>query len=102
MVFYAGAGMPVQSTWQRLEAVAAKVRDGARVVHHQLGFSTETAPAVTFGALAARPRLACIGLPMPGIELKFVPVGGERRASSRCACAASQHLPRLPRHAKKR
>jgi len=74
MVFYAGAGMPV-STWQRLEAVAAKVR--AEPVWFTTSWgSTETAPAVTF-AHWQLDRPGVIGLPMPGIELKFVPSGGK-------------------------
>jgi feruloyl-CoA synthase len=77
MVFYAGAGMP-QATWQRLEAVAAKVRD----VHtNPVWFttswgSTETAPANTFAHWKLS-RAGVIGLPMPGCEIKFVPVGGD-------------------------
>jgi len=77
MVFYAGAGMP-QATWQRLEAVAAKVRD---VQTDPVWFttswgSTETAPANTF-AHWKLDRAGVIGLPMPGCEIKFVPVGGD-------------------------
>ncbi|MBL8324958.1 MAG: AMP-binding protein, partial [Rubrivivax sp.] len=77
MVFYAGAGMP-QATWQRLEAVAAKVRD----VHTDPVWfttswgSTETAPANTF-AHWRLDRAGVIGLPMPGVEIKFVPVDGD-------------------------
>ena len=72
MLFYAGAGMPV-STWQRLEAVAARVRQEPLWMTTSWG-STETAPAVTF----ANWRLdgpGVIGLPMPGVSLKFVPNG---------------------------
>jgi feruloyl-CoA synthase len=77
MVFYAGAGMP-QATWQRLEAVAAKVRD---VDTDPVWFttswgSTETAPANTF-AHWQLDRAGVIGLPMPGVEIKFVPVDGD-------------------------
>ncbi|MBL8348187.1 MAG: feruloyl-CoA synthase [Rubrivivax sp.] len=77
MVFYAGAGMP-QATWQRLEAVAAKVRD---VQTDPVWFttswgSTETAPANTF-AHWKLDRAGVIGLPMPGCEIKFVPNGGK-------------------------
>ncbi|MBI5717256.1 MAG: feruloyl-CoA synthase [Burkholderiales bacterium] len=77
MVFYAGAGMP-QATWQRLEAVAAKVRD----VHTDPVWfttswgSTETAPANTF-AHWKLDRAGIIGLPMPGCEIKFVPNAGK-------------------------
>ncbi|MFO1269995.1 MAG: AMP-binding protein, partial [Rubrivivax sp.] len=77
MVFYAGAGMP-QSTWQRLEAVAAKTRD---VRTDPVWFttswgSTETAPANTF-AHWKLDRAGVIGLPMPGVEIKFVPNAGK-------------------------
>jgi feruloyl-CoA synthase len=72
MLFYAGAGMPV-STWQRLDAVAQRLGGEPPWFTTSWG-STETAPAVTF----AHWRLdgpGVIGLPMPGAEVKFVPVG---------------------------
>jgi feruloyl-CoA synthase len=72
MVFYAGAGMPL-STWQRLEAVAARVRDEPVWFTTSWG-STETAPAVTFAHWRID-RPGVIGLPMPGAEVKFVPAG---------------------------
>jgi feruloyl-CoA synthase len=72
MVFYAGAGMPI-STWQRLEAVAARVRERPVWFTTSWG-STETAPAVTF-AHWKLDRPGVIGLPMPGVELKFTPSG---------------------------
>ncbi len=74
MAFYAGAGMPV-TTWQRLQAVAAKVRAEPLWLTTSWG-STETSPAVTFTSW----RLdgpGVIGLPLPGAELKFVPVGAD-------------------------
>ncbi|MDP3223768.1 MAG: feruloyl-CoA synthase [Rubrivivax sp.] len=74
MVFYAGAGMPV-STWQRLEQVAARVREEPVWFTTSWG-STETAPAITF-AHWKLDRPGVIGLPMPGVELKFVPVAGD-------------------------
>jgi feruloyl-CoA synthase len=73
MLFYAGAGMPV-STWQRLEAVAARVRAEPLWMTTSWG-STETAPAVTFASWKLD-RPGVIGLPMPGVSLKFVPVPG--------------------------
>ena len=72
MLFYAGAGMPM-STWRRLEAVAARVRDEPLWMTTSWG-STETAPAVTF-ANWRLDRPGVIGLPMPGVSLKFVPNG---------------------------
>jgi len=74
MVFYAGAGMPV-STWQRLEQVAARVREEPVWFTTSWG-STETAPAITC-AHWKLDRPGVIGLPMPGAELKFVPVAGD-------------------------
>jgi feruloyl-CoA synthase len=74
MVFYAGAGMPV-STWQRLEAAAARVRSEPLWMTTSWG-STETAPAITFASWKLD-RPGVIGLPMPGVKLKFVPNGGK-------------------------
>ena len=74
MVFYAGAGMPV-STWRRLEAAAARVRDEPIWLTTSWG-ATETAPAITF-AHWQLDRPGVIGLPMPGIRLKFVPNAGK-------------------------
>lgn len=72
LVFYAGAALP-PSTWRRLEALAARVSYQPLWLTTSWG-STETSPAVT----SAHWRLegaGCIGLPMPGIELKLVPNG---------------------------
>jgi feruloyl-CoA synthase len=74
MLFYAGAGMPV-STWQRLEAVAKRVRAEPLWMTTSWG-STETSPAVTF-ANWQLDRPGVIGLPMPGVSVKFVPNGGK-------------------------
>jgi feruloyl-CoA synthase len=74
MLFYSGAGMP-PSTWQRLEAVAARVRDEPLWLTTSWG-STETAPANTF-AHWRLDRPGVIGLPMPGVSLKFLPSGGK-------------------------
>jgi feruloyl-CoA synthase len=74
MLFYSGAGLPA-STWQRLEAVAARVREEPLWLTTSWG-STETAPANTF-AHWRLDRPGVIGLPMPGVSLKFVPSGGK-------------------------
>ena len=74
MVFYAGAGMPL-ATWKRLEAVASGVRSEPVWFTTSWG-STEPSPANT----AAHWRLdqpGVIGLPMPGVDLKFVPNAGK-------------------------
>jgi feruloyl-CoA synthase len=70
LVFYAGAALP-QSLWQRLESVAPRVR--ARPVWFTSAWgATETSPAVTSVHWPIE-RAGCIGAPLPGIELKFVP-----------------------------
>jgi feruloyl-CoA synthase len=74
MLFYAGAGMPM-STWQRLDAVAQRVRNEPLWMTTSWG-STETSPAVTF-ANWRLDRPGVIGLPMPGVSVKFVPNGGK-------------------------
>jgi feruloyl-CoA synthase len=74
MIFYAGAALPA-STWARLEAVARRVRAEPIWLTTSWG-ATETSPAVT----SAHWRLkgaGCIGLPLPGTELKFVPNGAK-------------------------
>jgi feruloyl-CoA synthase len=77
MVFYAGAGMP-DTTWRRLEAVAARVRD----MHSEPLWlttswgSTETSPAITSVPWRLE-RPGVIGLPLPGAAIKFVPNGGK-------------------------
>lgn len=73
-LFYAGAALP-QSTWSRLEAVAARVRPDPVWFTSAWG-STETAPLVTSVHWRIA-RAGCIGLPAPGMELKFVPNGGK-------------------------
>jgi feruloyl-CoA synthase len=78
MAFYSGSGMP-PSTWQRLAALAAQVRDpeamGPLWLTTSWG-STETAPAVTFANWHLE-RPGVIGLPMPGVRMKFIPNGGK-------------------------
>ncbi|HEX6707871.1 MAG TPA: feruloyl-CoA synthase [Albitalea sp.] len=72
MVFYAGAALP-QAAWQRLEAIARRVRDDPVWLTTSWG-ATETSPAVTT-AHWRLDRAGVIGLPLPGMELKFVPNG---------------------------
>jgi feruloyl-CoA synthase len=73
-LFYAGAALP-QSLWQRLEGVARRVR--ARPVWFTSAWgATETAPAIT-SLYWPIERAGCIGGPLPGVELKFVPNGGK-------------------------
>jgi feruloyl-CoA synthase len=72
MVFYAAAALP-QSAWERLEAVARRVRDEPVWFTTSWG-STETSPPVTSAHWRIE-RAGVIGLPLPGIDLKFVPNG---------------------------
>jgi feruloyl-CoA synthase len=74
MVFYAGASMP-ETTWRRLEAVAARVRDEPVWFTTSWG-STETSPAITSVPWRLE-RPGVIGLPLPGASVKFVPNGGK-------------------------
>ncbi|MBL8328931.1 MAG: feruloyl-CoA synthase [Rubrivivax sp.] len=73
-IFYAGAALP-QSLWERIVAVAARVRDRPLWFTSAWG-STETSPAVTSVHWPIE-RAGCIGAPLPGVELKFVPNGGK-------------------------
>ncbi len=72
VVFYAGAALP-QATWERMQALAKKVR-GEEIWLTTSWGSTETSPGIT-SAHWKLDRAGIIGLPMPGLELKFVPNG---------------------------
>ncbi|MBP6899534.1 MAG: feruloyl-CoA synthase [Burkholderiaceae bacterium] len=75
-VFYAGAALP-QSLWQRLEGVAQRVRGPGRPLWFTSAWgATETAPAIT-SVYWPIERAGCIGGPLPGAEIKFVPNGGK-------------------------
>jgi len=71
-VFYAGAALP-QSTWERLEKVAASVRQRPVWFTSAWG-ATETSPAITTVHWQIE-RAGCIGAPLPGAEVKLVPNG---------------------------
>ena len=71
-IFYAGAALP-QSTWERLEKVARSVRERPVWFTSAWG-ATETSPAVTTVHWTIE-RAGCIGLPLPGCEVKLVPSG---------------------------
>lgn len=73
LAFYAAAAL-APSTWRRLEAVARRVRPAHPLWLTTSWGATETSPAIT----SAHWRLdgaGCIGAPLPGLELKFVPNG---------------------------
>ncbi len=73
-VFYAAAALP-QSLWARLEAVVAKVRNRPLWFTSAWG-ATETSPAVTTVHWRIE-KAGCLGLPLPGCELKLVPNGNK-------------------------
>jgi feruloyl-CoA synthase len=63
------------NTWQRLLAAAARVRAEPLWLTTSWG-STETAPAATFVSWQLD-KPGTIGLPLPGVSLKFVPNGSK-------------------------
>jgi feruloyl-CoA synthase len=98
MAFYAGAAMP-QTTWERLENVARKVREEPLFMTTSWG-STETAPANTFVNWKIE-RAGVIGNPLPGAEVKLVPQGGklELRVRGPHIFPGYRHAPALDRDA---
>jgi feruloyl-CoA synthase len=79
-IFYSGAALP-QSVWCRLEEVVARVRDRPLWFTSAWG-ATETAPAITTVHWGIR-EAGCLGLPLPGVELKFIPNGGKLELRAR-------------------
>ncbi|MBI5258644.1 MAG: feruloyl-CoA synthase [Burkholderiales bacterium] len=73
-IFYAGAALP-QSVWERLDGVARRTRERPVWFTSAWG-ATETAPSVACVHWPIE-RAGCIGAPMPGVELKFVPNAGK-------------------------
>jgi feruloyl-CoA synthase len=71
LLFYAGAALP-QSLWDRLDALALKIR-GRRVPFVSSWGLTETAPLATIVHFPID-RPGNIGVPAPGMEIKLVPV----------------------------
>lgn len=72
MIFYAGAALP-PDLWARLEALSIKTL-GHRVTMTSSWGSTETAPLATAAHFPIE-RAGVIGVPVPGVQLKFVPNG---------------------------
>ncbi|MBU6193941.1 MAG: feruloyl-CoA synthase [Burkholderiales bacterium] len=94
MVFYAGAGMP-QATWDRLQALSRRVRGQDLWLTTSWG-ATETAPAITLAHFRLE-RAGNIGIPLPGVDLKFVPNGGklEMRVRGINVFPGYRHAPEL-------
>jgi feruloyl-CoA synthase len=74
LMVYAGAALP-QNLWERMQQLAMAER-GSHLPLISCWGSTETAPLAT-GVHYAVDRAGIIGLPVPGCELKLVPVGGK-------------------------
>lgn len=94
LAFYAAAAL-APSTWQRLEAVARRARPVQPLWLTTSWGATETSPAIT----SAHWRLdgaGCIGAPLPGLELKFVPNGDklEMRVKGVTVFPGYRHAPR--------
>ncbi|MDD3446137.1 MAG: AMP-binding protein [Zavarzinia sp.] len=69
---YGGAALS-QDLWERFQQLAIRVT-GERVVFTTGFGATETAPVAT-SVFRVSERVGMIGLPLPGVELKLVPVG---------------------------
>ncbi|PWR22307.1 AMP-binding protein [Zavarzinia compransoris] len=69
---YGGAALS-QDLWERFQQLAIRTT-GERVVFTTGWGSTETAPVAT-SVFREAERVGMIGLPLPGVELKLVPVG---------------------------
>ncbi len=74
MVFYAGAALP-QQVWDDLLELAGSAADHPVAVTTSWG-TTETAPAAVSAHFPSG-RSDCIGVPLPGVEVKLVPEGSK-------------------------
>jgi feruloyl-CoA synthase len=74
VVFFAAAALP-QQVWDDLLALAGTAADHPVAVTTSWG-TTETAPAATSAHFPSG-RSDCIGVPLPGVEVKLVPEGGK-------------------------
>ncbi len=71
LVFYAGAALP-QRLWDAIGELAAAAGSAAQMTTSW--GATETAPAATSAHFAAG-RSDCIGVPLPGVDVKLAPSG---------------------------
>ncbi len=71
LVFFAAAALP-QQLWNRIERLAARLGGSAQMTTSW--GATETGPAATSAHFASG-RSDCIGVPLPGVQLKLSPVG---------------------------
>ena len=82
VVFYAAAALP-QQIWDDLLALAGFAAGHPVAVTTSWG-TTETAPAATSAHFRSG-RSDCIGVPLPGVELKLVPADGKHEIRVRGA-----------------
>jgi feruloyl-CoA synthase len=75
MIFYAGASLP-QDVWQALEEMAVAERGAIPLMTSSWGM-TETAPCAVLNYVAGA-QSGMIGVPVPGLEAKLLPVGEQR------------------------
>jgi feruloyl-CoA synthase len=73
LVFFAAAALP-QELWDRIEALAARHGCAARMT--TAWGTSETAPAATAAHFESG-RAECIGVPLPGVEIKLAPAAGK-------------------------
>jgi feruloyl-CoA synthase len=71
LVFFAGAALP-QRLWDAIGELAVSVGSAAPMTTSW--GATETAPAATSAHFAGG-RADCIGVPLPGVDVKLAPVG---------------------------
>ncbi len=71
LVFFAGAALP-QRLWDAIGELAASVGSAAPMTTSW--GTTETAPAATSAHFAGG-RAGCIGVPLPGVDVKLAPAG---------------------------
>ena len=75
LIFYAGAGLPID-VWKALEKAALAVRGGRVAMGSSWGM-TESAPASLMVHETVE-RSGIIGVPLPGLEVRLLPVGDGR------------------------
>ena len=71
LVFFAGAALP-QRLWDAIGELAASVGSAAPMTTSW--GATETAPAATSAHFASG-RADCVGVPLPGVDVKLAPAG---------------------------
>ena len=74
LLFYAGASLP-QDMWDRLETLAIRIT-GTRIPMTSAWGTTETSPLAT-SAHVLLERAGNVGVPVPGVDVKLVPVGSK-------------------------